>query len=260
EGGCYAKVIRLSREAEPQIYRCTEIFGTILENVAIDSRTRRLDLDDPSLTENTRAAYPIYYIENASATGQAPHPKHIIMLTCDAFGVLPPISRLTPDQAMYHFLSGYTAKVAGTEAGVVEPQATFSTCFGAPFMALPPTFYADLLRRRIMEHQSACWLINTGWIGGGYGVGERIPIAHTRRMVHAALNDALSRVPFETEEHFGLSVPTACPDVPTELLKPIQTWQDKNEYVRQAEQLRQRFRTNFKPFEAAVTDSVRTVM
>ncbi len=260
EGGCYAKVIRLSAEAEPQIYRCTQIFGTILENVAIDSRTRRLDLDDPSLTENTRAAYPIYYIENASATGQAPHPRHIIMLTCDAFGVLPPISRLTPEQAMYHFLSGYTAKVAGTEAGVVEPQATFSTCFGAPFMALPPTVYAELLRERILQHQSACWLINTGWTGGGHGVGERIPITHTRRMVHAALNGVLDQVPFETEEHFGLSVPTMCPDIPSELLKPMLTWKDKKAYIHQAEQLRQRFRTNFKPFEGAVTDSVRTVM
>jgi phosphoenolpyruvate carboxykinase (ATP) len=260
EGGCYAKVIRLSPEAEPQIYRCTQMFGTILENVTIDSHSRRLDLDDASLTENTRAAYPIYYIDNASPTGLAPHPQHVIMLTCDAFGVLPPIARLTPEQAMYHFLSGYTAKVAGTEAGVLEPQATFSTCFGAPFMALRPTVYAGLLRERIMRHRSACWLINTGWTGGGYGVGERIPIVHTRSMVHAALGGALDRVAFETEEHFGLSVPTQCPEVPSELLKPMLTWRDKNAYLRQAEHLRQLFRTNFKPFEDAVSGAVCAVM
>jgi phosphoenolpyruvate carboxykinase (ATP) len=260
EGGCYAKVIRLSPEAEPQIYRCTRLFGTILENVTIDSHSRRLDLNDASLTENTRAAYPIYYIDNASPTGLAPHPKHIIMLTCDAFGVLPPISRLTSEQAMYHFLSGYTAKVAGTEAGVVEPQVTFSTCFGAPFMALLPTVYAMLLKERITRHRSTCWLINTGWTGGGYGVGERIPIAHTRKMVQAALSGLLDEVPFETEEYFGLSVPTECPGVPADVLKPILTWQDKSGYVQQAEQLRQRFRTNFKAFVSDVDDSIRNVM
>jgi phosphoenolpyruvate carboxykinase (ATP) len=260
EGGCYAKVIRLSPEAEPQIYRCTQLFGTILENVAIDSNTRRLDLDDATLTENTRAAYPIYYIDNASPSGLAPHPQDIIMLTCDAFGVLPPISRLTPQQAMYHFLSGYTAKVAGTEAGVVEPQATFSTCFGAPFMALPPTVYAELLRDRITQHGSTCWLINTGWSGGGYGSAQRISIAHTRQMVHAAVNRKLDGVDFVTEPYFGLSIPRECPGVPSQILNPVDTWQDPQAYQKQAEDLRARFRNNFKPFADAVEAAVREVM
>jgi phosphoenolpyruvate carboxykinase (ATP) len=260
EGGCYAKVIRLSPQAEPQIYRCTQLFGTILENVAMDSHTRRLDLDDATLTENTRAAYPIYYIDHASPTGMAPHPRNIIMLTCDAFGVLPPIARLTPEQAMYHFLSGYTAKVAGTEAGVVEPQATFSTCFGAPFMALPPTVYAELLRERINKHRSDCWLINTGWSGGAYGTGQRISIAHTRAMVHAALNSKLNGVEFFTEPYFGLSIPRHCPGVPALILNPADTWRNQDAYRLQAEELRNRFRNNFKPFEAAVEAGVRGVM
>jgi len=260
EGGCYAKVIRLSREAEPQIYKCTQRFGTVLENVAIDVHMRRLDLDDASLTENTRAAYPIYYIDNASPTGQASHPRTIIMLTCDAFGVLPPISRLTTEQAMYHFMSGYTAKVAGTEAGIVEPQATFSTCFGAPFMALPPTVYAGLLGERMTKHKSSCWLINTGWIGGGYGTGHRIAIEQTRKMVDAALNGTLDKVEFVQEPYFNLHIPTECPEVPSELLNPVNTWTDKEAYARQAEDLRNRFRANFTRFESEVDAKLRNVM
>ncbi len=260
EGGCYAKVIRLSPEAEPQIYQCTRRFGTVLENVAIDVGTRRIDLDDDGLTENTRAAYPIDFIDNASPNGIAPHPRNIIMLTCDAFGVLPPIARLTPEQAMYHFLSGYTAKVAGTEAGIVEPQATFSTCFGAPFMALPPTVYAGLLGERIKKHRSVCWLINTGWSGGGYGVGKRIRIEYTRKMVSAALGGGLESVPFEEEPFFGLSVPTGCPGVPDQVLRPADTWADRDAYRRQAEDLKNRFRNNFKAFESQVEDAVRRVM
>ncbi|MGV8074300.1 MAG: phosphoenolpyruvate carboxykinase (ATP) [Syntrophobacteraceae bacterium] len=260
EGGCYAKVIRLSPEAEPQIYSCTKRFGTVLENVAIDVDTRRLDLDDSSLTENTRAAYPINFIDNASTTGVANHPKNIIMLTCDAFGVLPPISKLTDDQAMYHFLSGYTAKVAGTEAGITEPQITFSTCFGAPFMALPPYVYAELLGDRINKHKSSCWLINTGWTSGPYGVGHRISIDYTRKMVHAALNGSLDNVEFVVEPYFGLNIPTECPDVPQELLNSINTWADKEAYKRQAEELRARFRKNFERFESQVSENLRKVM
>jgi phosphoenolpyruvate carboxykinase (ATP) len=260
EGGCYAKVIRLSPQAEPQIYECTRRFGTVLENVAIDAHTRRLDLDDASLTENTRAAYPITHIENASRTGLAPHPKDIVMLTCDAFGVLPPISKLTREQAMYHFLSGYTAKVAGTEAGIVEPQATFSTCFGAPFMALPPAVYAELLGERIDKHQSTCWLINTGWTGGGYGTGHRIQIEYTRKMVAAALESDLEKAEFVKEPYFGLLIPKNIPGVPSELLDPVNTWSDKEAYRVKAEELRERFRKNFAKFESNVEPSIRTVM
>ncbi len=260
EGGCYAKVIRLSREAEPQIYECTRRFGTVLENVAIDAHSRRIDLDDSSLTENTRAAYPISHIESASRDGMAPHPKDIIMLTCDAFGVLPPISRLTTEQAMYHFLSGYTAKVAGTEAGVVEPQATFSTCFGAPFMALPPTVYAGLLGERINQHRSVCWLINTGWTGGGYGTGHRIQIEYTRKMVAAALEGGLEKGEFVQEPYFGLMIPGSVPGVPSELLDPVNTWSDRGAYGLKAEELRDRFRKNFAKFESDVDPALRGVM
>jgi phosphoenolpyruvate carboxykinase (ATP) len=260
EGGCYAKVIRLSPEAEPQIYECTRRFGTVIENVAIDVNTRRLDLDDASLTENTRAAYPISHIENASRTGIAGHPKHIVMLTCDAFGVLPPVSRLTTEQAMYHFLSGYTAKVAGTETGVTEPQSTFSTCFGAPFMVRPPIVYAELLGKKINEHGSTCWLVNTGWTGGAYGVGHRIQIEYTRNMVHAALDGKLDGVEFVQEPYFGLSIPKECPGVPAEMLNPVNTWQDKEGYRKQAESLRQRFRKNFETFASSVSESIRNVM
>ena len=196
EGGCYAKVIRLSAEAEPEIYACTQRFGTVLENVVVDPATRRLDLDDASLTENTRAAYPLQFISNAVVPSVGGHPQNIVMLTCDAFGVLPPIAKLTPEQAMYHFLSGYTAKVAGTEKGLGnEPAATFSTCFGAPFMVLKPTVYANLLGEKIAKHHVRCWLVNTGWSGGPFGVGHRMKIAHTRAMIHAALSGKLADVP-----------------------------------------------------------------
>ena len=252
EGGCYAKVIHLSAQAEPEIYQTTRRFGTILENVAFDSATGRLDLDDDSLTENTRAAYPISHIPNATRAGVGGHPANIIMLTADAFGVLPPLARLTPAQAMYYFLSGYTAKVAGTEKGVTEPQATFSTCFGAPFMALAPTVYARLLGEKIARHRVHVWLVNTGWSGGPYGVGTRMPIAHTRAMVHAALNGALRDVPTRPDPIFGVAVPTACPGVPAEVLNPRATWDDPAAYDAQARKLAAMFVENF----AAYTDQV----
>ncbi len=258
EGGCYAKVIRLSAEAEPEIYATTGRFGTILENVMIDSDTRLLDLDDASLTENTRASYPIDFIPNASPTGTAGHPKNVIMLTADAFGVLPPIARLTPDQAMYHFLSGYTAKVAGTEKGLgKEPQATFSTCFGAPFMPRHPSVYAKLLGERIARHGSACWLVNTGWTGGAYGTGHRMPIAHTRALLNAALDGTLANAPTRQDVNFGLAVPTACPGVPDEVLDPRNTWADKQAYDAKARDLAGRFNDNFGQFEAYVDSSVK---
>lgn len=257
EGGCYAKVIRLSKEAEPEIYETTRRFGTILENVMIDSYTRRVDLDDDTLTENTRGAYPISHIPNASDTGMAGHPKNIIMLTADAFGVLPPISKLTPEQAMYHFLSGYTAKVAGTEKGVTEPKATFSTCFGAPFMALHPSVYSKLLGERINEHKVNCWLVNTGWSGGPYGVGSRMKIAYTRAMVHAALDGSLANVPTQQDKFFGLHVPESCPNVPPEVLNPRNTWKDKAAYDEKAKDLAGRFKKNFEQYEEHVSDKVK---
>ncbi len=257
EGGCYAKVIKLSPTAEPEIYDTTRRFGTLLENVAFDSVTGRLDLDDDSLTENTRAAYPISHIPNATRDGLGGHPTNIIMLTADAFGVLPPIAKLTPAQAMYHFLSGYTAKVAGTEKGVTEPSATFSTCFGAPFMALSPTVYANLLGKKIAEHKVNVWLVNTGWSGGPYGVGQRMKIAYTRAMVHAALNGALDNVPTTPDPIFGIAVPTSCPEVPSEVLNPRNTWADKAAYDAQARKLAGMFADNFKLFEKDVTQEVR---
>ncbi|RME78480.1 MAG: phosphoenolpyruvate carboxykinase [Chloroflexi bacterium] len=249
EGGCYAKMIRLSPEAEPEIYSTTRRFGTILENVVVDAVTRRLDLDDDSLTENTRGAYPISHIPNASRTGRAGHPQNIIFLTADAFGVMPPIARLTPEQAMYHFLSGYTAKVAGTEKGVTEPQATFSACFGAPFMAQHPAVYADLLGQKIAQHKVNVWLVNTGWSGGPYGVGQRMKIAYTRAMVNAALNGELDSVEYTTDPVFGLQVPTTCPNVPAEVLTPRNTWSDPAAYDAQAKKLVAMFIENFKQFE-----------
>ncbi|GIK37217.1 MAG: phosphoenolpyruvate carboxykinase [ATP] 2 [Chloroflexota bacterium] len=257
EGGCYAKVIRLSPQAEPEIYETTRRFGTILENVAFDSDTGRLNLDDDSLTENTRAAYPISHIPNATRDGLGGHPQNIIMLTADAFGVLPPMAKLTPAQAMYHFLSGYTAKVAGTEKGVTEPQATFSTCFGAPFMVLSPTVYANLLGEKIAQHQVNVWLVNTGWSGGPYGVGQRMKIGYTRAMVHAALNGSLTDVPTVPDPIFGVAIPTACPDVPTEVLDPRQTWADPTAYDAQARKLAGMFVENFKSFADQVPDDVR---
>jgi phosphoenolpyruvate carboxykinase (ATP) len=248
EGGCYAKVIRLSAAAEPEIYQTTRQFGTVLENVAFDTETGRLDLDDDSLTENTRAAYPISHIPNVTLEGMGGHPKNIIMLTADAFGVLPPIAKLTQEQAMYHFLSGYTAKVAGTEKGVTEPQATFSACFGAPFLTLHPSVYAELLGKKIAEHQVNVWLVNTGWTGGGYGTGSRMKIAYTRAMVNAALEGALEHIETETEPFFGLSVPTHVPGVPTEVLNPRNTWSDKAAYDVQARKVADMFRENYKKF------------
>ncbi len=230
EGGCYAKVIRLSPEAEPEIYQTTRRFGTILENVSMDIHTRRLNLDDDTLTENTRAAYPINYLPNIVRDGLADHPRNIVFLTADAFGVMPPIARLTPAQAMYHFLSGYTARVAGTEKGVKEPQATFSTCFGAPFMVWHPKVYADMLGQRVREHGARVWLINTGWTGGPYGVGHRMKIAYTRAMVRAALNGDLDHVPMREDPLFGFHISTACPNVPPEVLDVRASWPDPAAY------------------------------
>jgi phosphoenolpyruvate carboxykinase (ATP) len=257
EGGCYAKVIRLSAEAEPEIYETTRRFGTILENVGIDAETRRLDLNDGSLTENTRAAYPISHIPNATRDGKGGHPKNIIFLTADAFGVMPPISRLTIEQAMYHFISGYTAKVAGTERGVTEPQATFSACFGAPFMAQHPSVYAQLLGRKITEHRVNCWLVNTGWSGGPYGVGQRMKIAYTRAMINAALDGKLNGVEYVEDPTFGVHIPTNCPDVPQEVLIPRNTWGDKAAYDAQAKKLAGMFGQNFKQFEGDVSAEIR---
>ncbi len=258
EGGCYAKVIRLSAEAEPEIYSTTRRFGTILENVVFDEETGQLDLDDDSITENTRGAYPIDFIPNASPDGMAGHPKTVIMLTADAFGVLPPISKLTLQQAMYHFLSGYTAKVAGTEIGVTEPKATFSTCFGAPFMVLPPTVYADMLGEKIAQHQADVWLVNTGWSGGPYGVGKRVKIAYTRAMVHAALDGSLAKAPRVPDPNFGVAVPTECPNVPAQILNPRNTWKDKAAYDVQAKKLSAMFVENFKAFAGLVDKEVET--
>jgi len=257
EGGCYAKVIRLSPTAEPEIYETTRRFGTILENVSFDSASGRLDLNDESLTENTRAGYPISHIPNATRSGVGGHPKNIIMLTADAFGVLPPVARLTPDQAMYHFLSGYTARVAGTEKGVTEPTATFSACFGGPFLALSPVFYANLLGEKIARHHSNVWLVNTGWSGGPAGVGQRVSIAYTRAMVHAILNGALQDIPTRMDPFFGVAVPEICPDVPSEVLDPRLTWTDSAAYDAQARRVAIMFRDNFKTFEDSVTESVR---
>jgi phosphoenolpyruvate carboxykinase (ATP) len=249
EGGCYAKVINLSREAEPQIYETTRRFGTVLENVMIDSKNRRLNLDDSSLTENTRSAYPLAFIDNAVRDGMGGHPKNIIMLTADAFGVLPPISKLTPEQAQYHFISGYTAKVAGTEKGLgKEPQATFSTCFGAPFMVHHPGVYAKMLDERIKKHRAACWLVNTGWSGGPYGVGSRMKIAYTRAMISAALDGSLDSVPTTADPIFGLHIPRHVPGVPDEVLVPRSTWGDKNAYDEKARHLARLFHKNFEQY------------
>ena len=257
EGGCYAKMIKLSADAEPQIYATTRTFGTVLENVRMDANSRRLDLDDDALTENTRGAYPLEFIDNSVPSGQAGHPRNIVMLTADAFGVLPPIARLSPGAAMYHFLSGYTAKVAGTEKGVTEPKATFSTCFGAPFMVLHPTVYADFLGKRIARHESRVWLVNTGWTGGPYGVGSRMKIAHTRAMIRAALAGELDTVEYKTDPVFNLEVPQSVPGVPTEVLTPRNTWRDTAAYDEQARKLAQMFIDNFKTFEADAAPEVR---
>ncbi len=258
EGGCYAKVVHLSEEAEPDIYRTTRMFGTVLENVIINYDSRRIDLDDISLTENTRAAYPLTHIRNIVPSGIGAHPEHIIMLTCDASGVLPPIAKLTPAQAMYHFLSGYTAKIAGTEKGLgKDPQRTFSTCFGAPFMPLTPAVYAKLLGERITRHRSTSWLVNTGWTGGPFGTGSRVKIAHTRAMVRAALNGDLADVPTRQDPVFGLHVPVSCPEVPAGILDPRSTWCDAAAYDEKAAELAAAFRKNFEGFAATAPSDVR---
>jgi len=257
EGGCYAKVIKLSAEAEPEIYECTRKFGTVLENVQIDSHSRRLDLDDETFTENTRAAYPLTHLSNIVEEGKAGHPNNIIMLTADAFGVLPPISKLTTEQAMYHFISGYTAKVAGTEKGVTEPKATFSTCFGAPFMALHPSVYANLLGEKIVKHNVNCWLVNTGWTGGPYGIGTRMKIKYTRAMLTAALEGKLDNVEYVKDPFFNLMVPQSCPEVPSEVLNPKNTWADKNAYDVQAKKLANMFNENFKEFSEGTSEAIK---
>ena len=249
EGGCYAKCIKLSKQNEPQIWHALR-FGCVLENVTLDSYTRVPDYDDDSKTENTRAAYPVDFMANAVIPGIGGHPKNVVFLTADAFGVLPPISKLTPEQAMYHFMSGYTAKIAGTEAGVKEPTATFSTCFGSPFLPLPPKTYAEMLGRRLREHNAQCWLVNTGWQGGPYGVGRRMSIPYTRAMVDAAVEGELIRQDFEIESTFGLAIPKFCHGVPPEVLNPRNAWPDKAAYDRAADDLRHRFQKNFENFDA----------
>jgi phosphoenolpyruvate carboxykinase (ATP) len=249
EGGCYAKCIRLSREKEPQIWNALR-FGAVLENVGLRPESREPDYADDTLTENTRAAYPLDFIDNAVIPSVGGHPRNVVFLTADAFGVLPPIARLTREQAMYHFLSGYTSKLAGTEAGVgKEPQATFSTCFGAPFLPLPPSVYAEMLGHRLRQHGAQCWLVNTGWTGGRFGVGRRMSLPHTRAMVSSAVNGELAGAEFSTEPAFGLSVPTACPGVPAEVLSPRSVWTDKAAYDEAAAELAGRFAKNFEKFE-----------
>jgi phosphoenolpyruvate carboxykinase (ATP) len=252
EGGCYAKTINLREEAEPEIYRTTSMFGSVVENVVYDPISLELDFDDPSLTENARVAYPLEYISNASPTGLAGHPKNVVMLTCDAFGVLPPIARLTPAQAEYHFLSGFTAKVAGTEKGLTEPTPTFSTCFGAPFMPRRPEVYGALLREKIAQHGSDCWLVNTGWSGGAYGVGSRMPIKATRALLSAALDGSLNKAEFRKDTNFGFEVPISVPGVDVKLLDPRSTWADPAAYDAQAAKLVSMFVDNFGQYEAHV--------
>ncbi|HEY5458271.1 MAG TPA: phosphoenolpyruvate carboxykinase [Sphingomicrobium sp.] len=257
EGGCYAKMIRLSAESEPEIYATTKRFGTVLENVVMDEVTRELDLDDNSLAENSRGAYPIEFIPNSSEKNMGPVPKNVVMLTADAFGVLPPIAKLTPDQAMYHFLSGYTAKVAGTEIGVTEPEATFSTCFGAPFMPRHPSVYGNLLKERIAKGGVDCWLVNTGWTGGKYGTGKRMPIKETRALLNAALDGSLKNVEFRKDPNFGFDVPVAVPGVDNSILDPRSTWADKGDYDRTAAKLVDLFVENFAEFAEHVDEGVR---
>jgi len=257
EGGCYAKVINLSAEGEPDIYRTTQMFGTILENVVLDPMTRKVKFEDQSITENTRASYPLYYIPNNVPAGRGGHPKNIVFLTADAFGVLPPVAKLSREQAMYYFLSGYTAKVAGTERGVKEPQATFSSCFGAVFLVWHPTKYAEMLGKLIDEHKSTVWLVNTGWTGGAFGVGKRMKLAHTRTMVNALLSGDLAKARMIEDPIFGLSVPADIAGVPNNVLKPRETWPDQNAYDEQAKKLAGMFRENFGKFEKFVPEAVK---
>jgi len=249
EGGCYAKVIGLSESAEPEIYATTKRFGTVLENVTYDPVTRLIDLDDDSVTENTRASYPLEFIANAVPEKKAGHPKNIILLTCDASGVMPPIARLTPDQALYQFISGYTSKIAGTEVGLgKEPEITFSACFGGPFMVHHPYKYAELLKRKIERYGATCWLVNTGWVGGPYGIGKRISIRYTRALLNAALSGKLADVKYKKDPIFGFEVPASCPNVPDEVLDPSSSWHDKKEYDRRYKDLAMRFKQNFGKF------------
>ena len=257
EGGCYAKTINLDPDAEPEIYATTSKFGTVVENMVFDEDTLELDFADDSLTANMRCAYPLHYISNASETALGGHPKNIIMLTCDAFGVLPPIARLTPAQAMYHFLSGFTSKVAGTERGVTEPEPTFSTCFGAPFMPRRPEAYGNLLKAKIAKHGATCWLVNTGWTGGAYGTGSRMPIQATRALLTAALDGPLGDVEFRKDENFGFDVPVAVPDVAEVLLDPRRTWDDPAAYDRQATKLVQMFADNFAQYVPFIDEDVK---
>ncbi|MFT9598916.1 phosphoenolpyruvate carboxykinase (ATP), partial [Mesobacillus sp.] len=247
EGGCYAKCINLSKEKEPQIYDAIR-FGSVLENVVVDEETRVADYDDGSLTENTRAAYPIQAIDNIVDPSIAGHPNAIVFLTADAFGVLPPIAKLTKEQAMYHFLSGYTSKLAGTERGITSPQATFSTCFGSPFLPLAATRYAEMLGEKIDEHNAKVFLVNTGWTGGEYGTGSRMKLAYTRAMVQAALEGELNNVETVKDEIFGLDIPAHVPGVPDDVLQPVKTWSDKEAYYAKANELAGKFRKNFKKF------------
>ncbi|MFA5550956.1 MAG: phosphoenolpyruvate carboxykinase (ATP) [Trueperaceae bacterium] len=256
EGGCYAKVVNLTSAAEPEIFSASQRFGALLENVILDEVTRTPDFVNVSKTENTRSAYPIEFVPNASETGMGRHPSDVVFLSADAFGVLPPIARLSTEQAMYHFLSGYTAKVAGTERGVTEPSATFSACFGAPFMSRPPVEYAQMLRRRLEQHGTRVWLLNTGWTGGGHGVGSRIKLAYTRALVRAALHGVLDDIPTETDPVFGLSVPVRAPGVPDEVLRPRDTWADPAEYDAAARKLAGMFRDNFARFAADLPPEV----
>jgi len=257
EGGCYAKVIALSETAEPQIYATTRRFGTILENVVYDPVTRLIDLDDDSLTENTRGSYPLEFIGNAVLEKRGGHPKNIILLTCDASGVMPPIAKLTPDQALYQFISGYTAKIAGTEAGLRdEPEITFSACFGGPFMVHHPAFYADLLKKKIQRYGVNCWLVNTGWVGGPYGIGKRISIKHTRALLNAALSGALLNVEYRADPVFGFQIPLRCPDVPDSVLDPASSWPDKDEYMKRYKELASRFIENMKKFQDGTPQEV----
>ena len=257
EGGCYAKVIRLSEEAEPEIYKAVNSYGAVLENVVLDENTRNPDFNDGSLAENSRGAYPIDFIPNASLSGKTVHPQNIIMLTADAFGVLPPIAKLTPNQAMYHFLSGYTAKVAGTEKGVTEPQATFSTCFGAPFMPRHPSEYGNLLKDLIAKHNVNCWLVNTGWTGGQYGIGNRMPIKATRALLNAALDGSLNNAEFRKDVNFGFQVPVSVKNVDSKILDPRSTWSNPEEYDVQALKLLNMFIENFVQYEAHITADVK---
>lgn len=257
ENGCYAKVIRLSASAEPEIYACTRKYGTILENVVIDPVTRNIDLDDETICENTRASYPLNFIDNAVPEKMAGHPKNIIFLTCDASGVMPPIAKLSPEQAMYHFISGYTSKIAGTEVGLgLEPEITFSACFGAPFMVHPPAYYAELLRKKMLKYNVNAWLLNTGWVGGKFGVGKRISIKYTRTLLNAALDGKLDDMPFKEDPVFGFQVPQKCENIPDSVLDPASSWSSKDEYENAYRQLAARFIENFKKFADDTTPDV----